>query len=197
MVNLVILVGRIGKDPIINQAGKTQVAKFSLATDEKRKDPAGNWQTKTEWHNITAWGKLADICERYLGKGSLVYVEGKLQTNEWDDKKTGEKRRQTEVVAQVIRMLDSKQGAENDSQADLPDAAGSQKQSKDPIKAQIWKRMKGKRLAREESNDFWYWATTTRKATPQYFLDNFEDLFVEWKDYRERDQAPLDDDIPF
>jgi single-strand DNA-binding protein len=84
------------------------VARFSMATSERWKDDSGNFQEKTEWHNIVAWRKLGEICSQYLKKGSKVYIEGKLQTRSWDDKNTGVKRYTTEIVADDLIMLDSR-----------------------------------------------------------------------------------------
>lgn len=107
-VNKVILVGRLGKDPELKYTqGGTPVVKFSLATDETWKDQSGEKQTRTEWHNIVAWRKLAEICGQYLNKGKLVYIEGKLQTRSWDDKE-GNKRYTTEIVADNMVMLGAK-----------------------------------------------------------------------------------------
>ncbi len=107
-VNKVILVGRLGKDPELKYTqGGTPVAKFSLATDETWKDQSGERQTRTEWHNIVAWRKLAEICGQYLNKGKLIYIEGKLQTRSWDDKE-GNKRYTTEIVADNMVMLSAK-----------------------------------------------------------------------------------------
>ena len=107
-VNKVILVGRLGKDPELKYTqGGTPVSKFSLATDETWKDQSGEKQQRTEWHNVVAWRKLAEICGQYLNKGKLVYIEGKLQTRSWDDKE-GHKRYSTEVVADSMVMLSGK-----------------------------------------------------------------------------------------
>ncbi|MCI0422089.1 MAG: single-stranded DNA-binding protein [Acidobacteria bacterium] len=107
-MNKVILVGRLGKDPELKYTqGGTPVVKFSLATDETWKDQSGEKQQRTEWHNIVAWRKLAEICGQYLNKGKLVYIEGKLQTRSWDDKE-GHKRYTTEVVADNMVMLSGK-----------------------------------------------------------------------------------------
>ena len=107
-VNKVILVGRLGKDPELKYTqGGTPVVKFSLATDETWKDQSGEKQQRTEWHNVVAWRKLAEICGQYLNKGKLVYIEGKLQTRSWDDKE-GHKRYTTEVVADQMVMLSGK-----------------------------------------------------------------------------------------
>jgi single-strand DNA-binding protein len=106
MVNRVILVGRLGRDPEIRTtpSGST-VASFSLATDERWNDANGERKTRTEWHNIVAWSKLAEICEKYLTKGKLVFIEGRIQTREWDDR-DGNKRRTTEIVASDMKMLE-------------------------------------------------------------------------------------------
>jgi single-strand DNA-binding protein len=107
-VNKVILVGRLGRDPETRYTGSGQaVANFTLATDSTYKDRAGERQKRTEWHRIVAWGKLAEICQQYLKKGSQVFIEGRLQTREWEDK-SGQKRSTTEIVASDMRMLGSR-----------------------------------------------------------------------------------------
>jgi len=107
MINKVILVGRLGKDPEIRSTpGGTSVARFTVATDERFTDKAGEKQERTEWHNITAWGKLGEICGQYLKKGKLVYIEGSIRTDSWDDKETGVKKYRTEIVANTMKMLD-------------------------------------------------------------------------------------------
>ncbi len=108
-LNKVLLIGHLGKDPEMSYtASGVAIAKFSMATGERWKDDSGNLQEKTEWHNIVAWRKLAEICGQYLKKGSKVYIEGKLQTRSWDDKNTGVKRYATEIVADDLIMLDSR-----------------------------------------------------------------------------------------
>ena len=105
MVNRVILIGRLGRDPEIRHTTSgAAVANFSVATDERWTDAEGNRQTRTEWHNIVAWRKLAEICGQYLRKGRLVFIEGRIQTREWDDR-DGNKRRTTEIVASNMQML--------------------------------------------------------------------------------------------
>jgi single-strand DNA-binding protein len=105
MVNRVFLIGRLGRDPEIRHTTSgSAVANFSLATDERWTDSEGNRQTRTEWHNIVAWRKLAEICGQYLSKGRLVFIEGRIQTREWDDR-DGNKRRTTEIVASNMQML--------------------------------------------------------------------------------------------
>ena len=86
-VNKVILIGRLGKDPETKfTQGGVAIARFSMATDESWKDQSGEQQQRTEWHNIVAWRRLAEICGQYLMKGKLVYIEGRLQTRSWEDK---------------------------------------------------------------------------------------------------------------
>ncbi len=112
-INKVILVGRLGRDPEVRSTPSGQtVAKFSLATDEKFTDKSGQRQERTEWHNIVAWGRLAEICGQYLKKGKLVYIEGSIHTDSWDDKETGQKKYRTEINAREMKMLDKK-GDEN------------------------------------------------------------------------------------
>ena len=107
-VNRVILVGRLGRDPETRFTGGGQaVANFSVATDETFKDRNGERQKRTEWHKIVVWGKQAEIAQQYLKKGSLVYIEGRIQSREWQDKE-GQKRTSFEIVANNFRMLGSR-----------------------------------------------------------------------------------------
>jgi len=99
-VNKVMVTGRLGRDPEVRMAGESKIATFSIATTEKR-----GGQEYTEWVNIQYWGKIAEVCERYLKKGSLILCEGKLKTESWDDKKSGEKRYKTIVVGMTMEML--------------------------------------------------------------------------------------------
>jgi single-strand DNA-binding protein len=104
-VNKVILVGRLGRDPEMRYtSGGQPVANFSIATDETYKDRNGTRQKRTEWHKIVVWGKQAEIAQKYLKKGSLIYLEGRIQTRQWDDKE-GQKRTSFEIVANNFRML--------------------------------------------------------------------------------------------
>jgi len=104
-VNRVILVGRLGRDPETRYTGSGQaVANFSVATDESYKDRNGERQKRTEWHKIVVWGKQAEIAQQYLKKGSLVFIEGRIQSREWQDKE-GQKRTSFEIVANNFRML--------------------------------------------------------------------------------------------
>ncbi len=109
MINKAILIGRLGKDPELRStAGGQTVARFSIATDERFTDRNGEKQERTEWHNIVAWGKLAEICGQYLRKGKLVYIDGSIRTDSWEDKETGQKKYKTEIVAQNMKMLEKK-----------------------------------------------------------------------------------------
>jgi single-strand DNA-binding protein len=107
-VNKVILVGRLGRDPETRFTGGGQaVANFSVATDETYKDKNGERQKRTEWHKIVVWGKQAEIAQQYLKKGSLIFIEGRIQSREWQDKE-GQKRTSFEIVATNFRMLGGK-----------------------------------------------------------------------------------------
>jgi single-strand DNA-binding protein len=107
-VNKVILVGRLGRDPETRYTGGGQaVANFSMATDESYKDKNGERQKRTEWHKIVVWGKQAEIAQQYLKKGSLIFLEGRIQSREWQDKE-GQKRTSFEIVASNFRMLGSR-----------------------------------------------------------------------------------------
>lgn len=104
-VNKVILVGRLGRDPETRYtSGGQAVANFSIATDETYKDRNGERQKRTEWHKIVVWGKQAEIAQQYLKKGSLLFLEGRIQSREWQDKE-GQKRTSFEIVATNFRML--------------------------------------------------------------------------------------------
>jgi single-strand DNA-binding protein len=105
-VNKVILIGNLGKDPEVKYTPQgTPVAKITLATNERFKDKDGQWQDRTEWHNVVLWQRLAEIAGEYLKKGGKVYIEGRLQTRSWDDKQSGQKKYMTEVVANDLVLL--------------------------------------------------------------------------------------------
>ena len=107
-VNKVILIGNSGADPELRYTpGGTAVSNFSIATNESWTDSSGERQERTEWHRIVVWGRLAEICNQYLRKGSKVYIEGKLQTRSWEGQ-DGLKRYTTEVVARDMQMLDTR-----------------------------------------------------------------------------------------
>ena len=126
MVNKVILVGRLGKDPETNYTQSGQgLCKFSVATDESWKDRNGERQKRTEWHNCVVWGKLAEICQQYLKKGALVYVEGRIQTDKWRDKTTNAEREAKKIVVNTMKMLDGKkEESTSTSDPDVESVAG-------------------------------------------------------------------------
>ncbi len=105
-VNKVILLGNLGKDPEVKytQSGMA-VANFSLATSSSVKDKDGNWQDKTEWHNIKAFGRTAEIAGEYLKKGRTVYLEGRIHYDSWDDKETGQKKYMTQILVSELTLV--------------------------------------------------------------------------------------------
>lgn len=104
-VNKVIVLGRLGADPEVKTVtGGQNVARLSVATSENWTDREGQKQERTEWHRIVVWGKLAELCGKYLSKGRQVYVEGRLQTRQWEDQQ-GQKRYTTEIVANTVQFL--------------------------------------------------------------------------------------------
>ena len=106
-LNKVMLIGHLGKDPELSYTPSgTAVCKFSLATNDSYKGDDGNWVERTEWHNITAWRKLAEVCSQYLKKGSRIYLEGKIQTDTYE--KDGKKNYFTKIVINEMVMLDPK-----------------------------------------------------------------------------------------
>src|ERR1700759_5590093 len=112
-VDKVILLGNVGKDPEIRttQGGMT-VASFSLATAERAKDQTGNWTDKTEWHNLVAFQRTAEIVRDYVKKGTQLYIEGKIQTRSWDDKESGQKKYRTEILVNELTLLGGESGGE-------------------------------------------------------------------------------------
>jgi len=125
-LNKAMLIGNLGRDPEkhVMPSGES-VCNFSIATTEKWNDKSGQKQEKTEWHNIVIFGKLADIAEQYLKKGSSVYLEGRIQTRKWQDKATGADRYSTEIVCDRMQML----GGKSDGGGSAPsDSASQQRQ---------------------------------------------------------------------
>jgi single-strand DNA-binding protein len=111
-LNKVMLIGNLGKDPEVKYTPSgVPVAKFSLATNERYKDKGGEWQDRTEWHNIVAWQRLAEIVGEYVKKGSKIYIEGRIQTSSWEDKQSGEKKYRTEIVANDLVLLSGRSDA--------------------------------------------------------------------------------------
>ncbi len=122
-LNKVLLIGHLGRDPEIRYTpGGLAIANFSLATSEAYTTKDGNRETRTEWHRIVAFGRLAEICGEYLNKGSMVYIEGRLQTREWEDR-DGNRRWTTEIVMTNMQMLDKKGAAVLPEEAALPPEA--------------------------------------------------------------------------
>ncbi len=109
-VNKAILIGRLGADPVKRYTSSgTPVVTFRIATSGSRTNREGQREERTDWHQIVAWGKLADICDQYLSKGRLVYIEGRIQTRQWEDR-DGNRRWTTEVVASQMQMLTPQSG---------------------------------------------------------------------------------------
>ena len=126
MVNRVILVGHLGGDPEMRYTSSgTPVTNFSLATNERWNNQDGERQERTEWHKIVTWSKLAEISNQYLTKGQLVFIEGRIQTREWDDR-DGNKRRTTEIVASDMRMMSPRS-------SDGPRQEQKQEQQQEPV----------------------------------------------------------------
>jgi single-strand DNA-binding protein len=122
-VNKVILVGHLGADPELRYtAGGTAVAKFRIATTESFTDKSGNRQERTEWHRITAWGKLAEICGQYLSKGRMVYIEGRIRSDTWEQE--GVKRYSYEIVADNMKMLGGGPRSEREVEPPFPPPEG-------------------------------------------------------------------------
>jgi single-strand DNA-binding protein len=109
-VNKVILIGNVGKDPEIrSSASGVMVANLTLATSDRQKDAQGNWQDRTEWHNLVVFNRTAEIVRDYVKKGSKLYIEGKIQTRSWDDKESGQKRYRTEIIVNELVLLSSRE----------------------------------------------------------------------------------------
>lgn len=110
-INKVLLIGRLGKDPEVKYTNNgTAMARFTVATDEVYKDRSGEQQKHTEWHNIVAWNKLAEICGEYLTKGKQVFIEGSIRSRQWEDQ-SHNKRTSYEIIAREMKMLGSKSDA--------------------------------------------------------------------------------------
>jgi single-strand DNA-binding protein len=133
-LNYVALIGNTGKAPEIRHtSGGTVVANFSIATSEKFKDKNGTVQERTDWHNIVAYGKTAEIIEKYVVKGSKLHVQGRLQNSSWDDKESGQKRYKTEIVVNDLILLSppSNSGNTGNHSAPSSDAAELQTSGQD------------------------------------------------------------------
>src|SRR6516225_8641034 len=129
-VNKVLLLGNVGKDPEITSTnGGTLVAKLSLATSERFKDKQGEWQDRTEWHNLVSYARGAEILRDYVKKGSKLYVEGRITTRSWDDKETGKKAYRTEIVVNEISLMSPAEGSNGRTASHEPDAQSRTHQS--------------------------------------------------------------------
>ena len=136
-VNKVFLLGNVGKDPEIRSTPSgTTVATFSLATADRRKDAQGNWADSTEWHNLVAFQRTAEIVRDYVKKGTQLFVEGKIQTRSWDDKESGQKKYRTEILVNELSLLGKPGGGEGGgggySRSSSSSNAGSSAQASAP-----------------------------------------------------------------
>lgn len=137
-LNRVTLIGNLGKDPDVKYTPSgTPVAKFSLATNERYKDKSGEWQDRTEWHNLVAWQRMAEIVGEYAKKGTKVYVEGRLQTSSWEDKQSGEKKYRTEIVVQDLMLLSGRgettEGYEGRSRSNMAGSSSNASHNSGPM----------------------------------------------------------------
>jgi single-strand DNA-binding protein len=129
-VNKVTLLGNVGKDPEIRSTpGGTMVANLTLATSDRQKDAQGNWQDRTEWHNLVAFTRTAEIVRDYVKKGSKLYIEGKIQTRSWDDKESGQKRYRTEIIVNELVLLSGRDDGSGGGQGGYTRAASSSSSS--------------------------------------------------------------------
>lgn len=136
-VNKAILVGRVGVNPELkNLDAGNKVTNFTMATSEYYKDKSGNKQEKTEWHNVVAWGSLAEIVAKNVTKGTQLYVEGKIQNRSYEDK-DGVKKYTSEIVAENIRFLGSKKNEDGESSAPAQSAGNSKSNSKSSTPAPV------------------------------------------------------------
>ncbi|HEV3460000.1 MAG TPA: single-stranded DNA-binding protein [Thermoanaerobaculia bacterium] len=111
MLNKVMLIGNLGRDPEVRSTTSgQQVANFTLATNRRWTDKAGQRQEQTEWHQIVCFGKSAEIAAQYLTKGKQIFVEGRIQTRSWDDRQSGEKKYRTEIICENFQMLSQRGG---------------------------------------------------------------------------------------
>ncbi|MCR5003883.1 MAG: single-stranded DNA-binding protein [Bacteroidales bacterium] len=141
-LNKAMLIGNVGKDPDVRYldgknstpSSSTKVASFTLATTDRYRDRAGTLQENTEWHNISVWGNLADTVEKYVKKGTQLYIEGRIRTRSWTDQ-TGAKRYTTEIVASNIQLLGRKDSAEGASAPAAPVQAAAPAPVQTPVQA--------------------------------------------------------------
>jgi len=129
-VNKVILLGNVGKDPEIRSTPNgVIVANFTLATSDRFQDAQGNWQDRTEWHNLVTFKRTAEIVRDYVKKGTKLYVEGKLQTRSWDDKESGQKRYKTEIVVFDLSLLSGREDGSGGGSSRSTSSSGSSSSS--------------------------------------------------------------------
>ena len=137
MINKAIIIGNLGGDPEIRYTTNgNAVCNFSVATTEKWRGQDGQMQEQTEWHRVTAWGKLAEICNQYLTKGSRVYIEGKLQTRSYE--KDGSTRYVTEIVAREMKMLGERSSGGNERRMTPAQEARAEQEARRPRQHQIF-----------------------------------------------------------
>lgn len=126
-VNRTFLLGHVGQDPKIGfTPSGIAAASFSLATNEREKDRQGNWTDRTEWHNLVAYGRTAEIIRDYVSKGSQLFIQGKIQTRSWDDKESSQKRYWTEIFVHDLTLLD---GGRAENRAPDPSNRGGRSRS--------------------------------------------------------------------
>ena len=131
-VNKALLLGYVGKAPeIYATAGGTLGARFSLATSDRQQDRQGNWTDKTEWHNLVAYGRTAEIVRDYISKGTQLFIQGKIQTRPWDDKQLGQKRFRTEIVVFELTLLNGSR-ASNGSSTNANEQSQSGRSTREP-----------------------------------------------------------------
>src|ERR1700751_1115583 len=111
-VNRTFLLGNVGKDPQINSTPGGIAANFSLATTDREKDQQGNWIDRTEWDNLVAYGRTAEVVRDYVTKGRQLFIQGKIKTKSWDDKQSGQKRQRTEIFVQDLTLLGGGRGVD-------------------------------------------------------------------------------------
>lgn len=124
-VNKVILLGHAGKDPEVHDLRSGVVANLTLATNESFKDSHGEWQERTEWHNLVAYQRVAEILRDYVWKGSRIYIEGTLRTRSWDDRETGQTKYRTEIVVFEVTLLSPAQPSERENESPRAYANGN------------------------------------------------------------------------
>lgn len=135
-VNKVILVGNVGKDPEVKfLPSGSAVANFTLATSERFKDKSGEFQERTEWHNLVAYQRTAEIVRDYVKKGSKLYVEGRIQTRSWDDQQSGQKRYRTEIVVSEMVLLSGRGEGESSSGGGYTRSAATSYDQRQPSQA--------------------------------------------------------------